>query len=366
MKNVQQALLSLLKAGLWKGEIGDKSQFPLTPVEWERLFLLARQQTVAGIVFRGIESLPDQFMPSVALLARWIIVVDDIEKSNRKMNMAIVSLVREFKKLGVIPVLQKGQGVALLYEEPLLRESGDIDFCFNSFDERRTAENHISDLGIKINRRPDGSSCYKWKGIIVEHHDTMLDFKNSSICNLLNERKKQKAVELLRITEDCIFADVYVPCPEMNIVMLNFHLLKHVMGHGVGLRQFCDLARAYHSLSERLDRQLLADAYKSAGLGRWNRLLHSVLAREIGMDTSVSGLVGIDVSDCDGRLMDIVWAGGNFGQHRTGKGVQGNIGRKLSTFTALLSNMAFGLKYAPAEYFEYVSSLVAGQFGRKN
>lgn len=366
MKKVQQALLSLLKAGLWDREIDDKSQFPLSAVEWERLFLLARQQTVAGIVFRGIESLPDHFMPSVVLLAKWMIVVDDIEKNNRKMNKAIVSLVREFSKLEVIPVLQKGQGVALLYEEPLLRESGDIDFCFNSFDERRKVENHIADLGIKINRRPDGSSCYKWKGIVVEHHDAMLDFKNRSICKLLEERKKQKVYELVRITEDCIFADVYVPCPEMNILMLNFHILKHVMGHGVGLRQLCDLARAYHSHAERIDWKLLSDACKSAGIGRWNRLLHSVLTREIGMDMSLLDFAGLDVSDCDCKLMDVVWSGGNFGQHRTGKEIQGKAGRKLLTFAALFSNLAFGLKYAPAEYIEYVSSLVAGQFGRKN
>lgn len=61
MKKVQKALLVLLRAGLWESKIEDLSCFPLSAGEWKNLYLLSRQQTVTGIVFQGIQYLPEHF-----------------------------------------------------------------------------------------------------------------------------------------------------------------------------------------------------------------------------------------------------------------------------------------------------------------
>lgn len=359
--NVRHALLAMLRAGLWNMEIDDTGCFPLTAGEWGQLMLLARQQTVPGIVFRGIGLMPECFMPPVSELARWMVAVDDIENAGRNMNLAVISLFDEFSSVGIAPVLLKGQGVALFYEEPLFRESGDIDLYFCSEDERIRAEKLVSDRKIKIVGRPDGSSYYNFNGVIVEHHSGLLDFRNDSICRLIIREKGSGWIETVRIAEGGQAVDVCVPCPELNIVMLNFHILKHAMGHGVGLRQLCDMARAYHSLSDRIDRKLLSLVFKKAGIAGWNRLLHSSLVWNLGMDIGLLDGLGIACSSADNKLMDIVWSGGNFGQHRSGAMSGDYVFRKLSTFLALFGKMAFGLKYAPCEYAELVSSLVRGQ-----
>lgn len=61
MKKVQKALLVLLRAGLWESKIEDLSCFPMSAGEWKNLYLLSRQQTVTGIVFQGIQHLPEHF-----------------------------------------------------------------------------------------------------------------------------------------------------------------------------------------------------------------------------------------------------------------------------------------------------------------
>lgn len=61
MKKVQKALLVLLRAGLWESRIEDLSCFPMSAGEWKNLYLLSRQQTVTGIVFQGIQHLPEHF-----------------------------------------------------------------------------------------------------------------------------------------------------------------------------------------------------------------------------------------------------------------------------------------------------------------
>ena len=88
MKKVQKALLVLLRAGLWESKIEDLSCFPLSAGEWKNLYLLSRQQTVTGIVFQGIQHLPEHFLPAEELLVRWMAETDAIERKNMQMNKA--------------------------------------------------------------------------------------------------------------------------------------------------------------------------------------------------------------------------------------------------------------------------------------
>jgi hypothetical protein len=117
--------------------------------EWKNLYLLSRQQTVTGIVFQGIQHLPEHFLPAEELLVRWMAETDAIERKNIQMNKALELLVQWFTESGVQPVLQKGQGIASLYENPLLRECGDIDFYFDSRQMFEKAFSLIRQCGLR-------------------------------------------------------------------------------------------------------------------------------------------------------------------------------------------------------------------------
>ena len=123
----RKALLALLRAGLWEREPEDLSCFPLSDKSWENVFRQARRQTVTGLTFVGLQHLADHLLPPETLLLRWAAETDAIERRNKKMNSAIEELYTMFRKRGLNPILQKGQGVARFYGNPLLRECGDID-----------------------------------------------------------------------------------------------------------------------------------------------------------------------------------------------------------------------------------------------
>ena len=126
-----EALLLLLRAGLWEKELEDLSIFPLSADDWTEIFRMARRQTVTGIVYRGLCRLPDSFLPPESVLLPWVATVERIERSNHRMNTVLLGLYRRCYSVGVEPVLQKGQGVALFYEQPWVRECGDIDLYFS-------------------------------------------------------------------------------------------------------------------------------------------------------------------------------------------------------------------------------------------
>ena len=116
-----KALFSLLRAGLWEREPDDLSPFPLTDAQWWEVYRMSVRQTVAGIVFRGLHHLPEEYLPADALMIHWVAKADRIERKNRRMDAALRLLLQRMGREGLHPLLLKGQGVAALYEHPLLR-----------------------------------------------------------------------------------------------------------------------------------------------------------------------------------------------------------------------------------------------------
>lgn len=274
-RKIRAALLAILRSGLWERTIDDPACFPLSDDEWERLFRQARRQTVTGIVFRGMQYLPDTMLPTDSLLIRWTARVDAIERRNLEMNRALSKLCGEFRARGIDPVLQKGQGVACLYESPLLRECGDIDLCFRNPEEAKRAEQLIRQNGIRIRKMPDRSIFYLWHGLEVEHHVRLLDLHNPFLQHEADELARTKGCIHMRLAQGS--EPMTVPSPFLNLLLLDLHILKHTLGRGIGLRQLCDMARACYRLHREVDPEEMKNRCRSWGLARWNPLLHAFL-----------------------------------------------------------------------------------------
>lgn len=341
MERVRDAFLVLLRAGLWGKFPENRGLFPLDEEEWERVFAMSRRQSVSGIVFDGICLLPETLQPSPAVFAKWIVIADAIEEFSGRMNAALKDLTGLFVSEGLRPVLQKGQGVAALYPEPSHRECGDIDFYFPERQPlrqvprpgkesplpvadpakvtRETMDDKAVELvrrhGVTVTRMPDGSQTYEWHGIDVEHHSAIIDLRSPAAIRLSGELDETREFVPTDIADG-----LRVPSPALNALMLNSHILKHALGRGIGLRQMCDLAMAYHRISEegKIDEyggRILA-FYRRVGIVKWSRLLHSFLVGVIGLPEAE--LPYSEKIVPYGALWRIVEEGGNFGQHRGG------------------------------------------------
>ena len=353
-----KALFSLLRAGLWEREPDDLSPFPLTDAQWWEVYRMSVRQTVAGIVFRGLHHLPEEYLPADALMIHWVAKADRIERKNRRMDAALRLLLQRMGREGLHPLLLKGQGIAALYEHPLLRECGDIDLCFPSEKEEREAAELVRRAGCRTERRPDGSVCYSWQGVEVEHHTRLFDLYNPLLGGYLSALVVKHGFTDIR-TEDG--ASLPVPSPLPNLLSLNAHLLKHIMGHGVGLRQFCDMARAYHALRGSYSPGELEAVYRRTGLLRWSAQLHTFLTEHLGLPRDVLPYAGTDARTSP-RLLHIVLEGGNFGQYGKTRAKASRAGweRKLHTFLSFWRHRDFSGAYARGEAFWTSIKLITG------
>ena len=382
MDRTLHALFALLRAGLWgRGDEAVASAFPLTAQEWERVYEMACQQTVAGIAFRGLDWLPDGAEPPMGLMAKWMARVDRIERGNEAMNKAVARLYGHFSAHGVEVVLQKGQGIAMMYPDPLLRESGDIDLYFPGHDGTSDPLDGIA--GAVRERHPDGSWVYDVGGVIVEIHDQLVDIQRPRCRKYAEKLIAEKGFEKAALGNG---TEVNVPAPEVNLLLLSSHILKHALGVGIGLRQICDYAVARRYYEGRVNEEEMREVWRMTGLEKWQGLLEGFV--ETFLEERSFADAQDDKTDAQddkchsehypchserseesldkkktGVLLDIVLKGGNFGVYSKDRAEASRArwSRKCHTFRSFVNNMGFALRYAPGEWILTTLQLLRGQ-----
>lgn len=331
LSTVDRALLTLVKAGLWERDIDEV--LSLTVDQWDEVIKSAQRQTVLGLVARGLEHLREgSTEPSDDAYMRLAVETEKCEARNAKMKHLQEDLFVDFEAVGLHPVHLKGQSVARYYAFPELRESGDIDIYFPAEEFEKAIPG-----GAQI--ASDGSAEYMRDGVVIELHRQLLDISDPSKKELID-----------RLIDRYGFSEG-TTSPGLTLLLLSTHILKHVLGRGVGLRQICDYARVVAVLS--VDKMQLQTDFASLGMSRWISVLDSFCARYLG-----SELEDIEPDLAD-RFLEIVLEGGNFGQHSgRGEGV-------WSTFLSFFSDLGFSLRVAPGELFWTIWALAKGFVSKK-
>lgn len=352
LNKVQQAFLTLLRSGLWESPIDDLSIFPLDKEEWKNLYSISMAQTVEGIVYEGMLKLPPAFLPHKIFQLRWTVRVDQIERQNKLMAEILVQIDDIFKEEDIPFTLLKGLSLASLYEKPLLRSSGDIDLYFDSVKDFKRANALIRSKNIQVNTGALNSSIYLWKSCEVEHHTKMMDilnpFKQGYIKKLINAEKG--FYRKLKIQEKTINGISWT----LAHIQTNSHILKHYLGFGIGLRQFCDVARLYKNSISEIDKLKLQAHYKKLGILDWMYMVNNLLIQYLGLSKNFLPFENHPEQDAKWLLNDVLVAG-NFGFHDT-RYVQhsDNLKENRQRNNALervVPHLLNAKKYAPAEAF---------------
>lgn len=307
--NIQAALFSLLRSGLWGRTDFDPSVSSLTDDAWKRVFTEAMRQTVTGLVFEGICRLPDDCMPREELLAKWTAAIERIERNNKRMNDTLVTVCRALNKENLSPVLLKGQGIARLYNTPLLRECGDIDLHFPDVTEWEKAA-YIIGKGFRIEKAHDGSAVCNCNGVIIEIHKTMFDMQSSLHGKILRLMEQREGFQLTPLF-DKQGIKILTPSSVSNLILLSLHILRHALCFGIGLRQLCDYAVTYNYVANHDSAALnrVNDMMKSLGLRKWHLMLESFIDNYL--DVRIDTVANINCNP----LMAVISHGGNFGFH---------------------------------------------------
>ncbi len=199
--------------------------------------------------------------PPLDLLCQWIEDAERIKQQNLKVNQRCVEITRMFAEAGFKVCILKGQGNARMYPTPLARTAGDIDAWVSGL---------TDNTDDSLRERVDGFVHSKFpeiKGgrmhiefpvlddVIVEVHYIPRYMYAPKRDRRLQAFFREKAEEQFsnQVSLEGTEGTCAVPTAEFNLVQQLSHMMSHVMGEGIGLRQFIDY---YYVLQQFRDESL--------------------------------------------------------------------------------------------------------------
>lgn len=295
--------------------LGRRERLSSTPTEreWTELFEMSQKQAVAGVAFEGVERLQPQIPRE--LLLQWFAISEQIKKRNILMNQRAVEVTRIFADAGFRSCILKGQGNNLLYPNPYVRNSGDIDiwidakrkditkFVKSKCPEAEDGERHIhfpvfKDVEVEVHYVPCSSNVPKYNKQLQLFFQTHAEEQFS-----------------YKVTLPDTEGNVSVPTSEFNMIHQLSHVMSHFFTEGVGLRHFVDyyyVLRKYKVGSGEFRDHIVA-TLKDTGMLRFAQGVMWVEKECLGLEEQ---FLIVEPEENIGQLIfQEMLAGGNFGRH---------------------------------------------------
>ena len=309
--NNHKAFIALVRAGLWNQTV-ELKQFGRP--NYDAILQLAEEQSVVGLVTSGLELVQDVKVPQEVLL-QFIGSTLQVEQRNKELNVFIPKLFGKLQSEGVKSVMVKGQGVALCYEKPLWRASGDVDLLLD-------AENYEIAKKVLIPIAYDIEAEETWKkhqamkimGADVELHGMMPFGLSKRADEVVDEVIAKVLIEHESLELD---ESVRIPKADEHVFLVFTHYLRHFFIEGVGLRQICDWCRMLWVYRESLNHGLLESRIRKAGLVTEWQAFAALAVNYLGMPKEAMPLLGENekFKKKAEKVLNRVLKSGNFGHN---------------------------------------------------
>ena len=326
-----------MRDALWRND-SDIQLKELSDDEIAQVLSIAEKQAVSGLI---IDSL---FRHDVRMPQQWVFetigLLEQIKQQSRAINLGAVKLNELMSDDGIGYVIVKGQTVASKYPDPLIRQSGDIDYYCDAknFPLSQTAIKKY--LGTEPKRDvSDRHVHFNYQEVTYEGH--------FSLTSMYNKKRDQYWQWLLDNDNGTIVDiagnQIKTLSPTLHTLYIFIHLYCHLLALGVGLRQFCDLAVMLHYCKMQIDMKALKIQLGELGLERAYKACGAILIDRLG---SSQEDLGYRLTDSDrkygDKILDIVMYRGNMGHYNKRNGFSGwkhkmeALGIKVSHFVKLM------------------------------
>ena len=304
----QQAFFTLVRAGLWEQEV---QLAPYGEIDFAEVLRLSEEQSVVGLVAAGIEHIVDR-KPQKKDVLQFIGRTVQLEQRNQAMNYFIGVMVEKMREAGIYTVLVKGQGVGQCYERPLWRSCGDVDLFFDAENYER-AKGFLSPLAVEVEpeekrKKHLAMAIEPW---VVELHGLM----PTEISERINAGVERVQSDVFAGGGVRVWnndgADVPLPSPDNDVIIVFTHFLQHFFVGGVGLRQICDWCRLLWTYRECIDRDLLLRRLREMGIVSEWKAFGAFAVEYLGLPFTVYRLllleddVNLNLNDYDNENVNL-------------------------------------------------------------
>lgn len=282
-------------------------------IDWHVFYEFSQKQAVLGVVLQEMDRYGEDLKKSfpLELLLQWIGDSEYIRQQNKIAYQRSAEITEFFAQKGFKTCILKGQGNALMYDNPYSRSSGDIDIWI---DGTREEINEI----VKQSSEPVFEQSHHidfpiYDDIEVEaHYVPAILLKTSDNRKFQKWCQEQKATQMSnKVTLPDGSGEINVPTPEFNVVFQMVHMLEHFLTEGIGLRHFIDYYYALKKYNEDSNSSNVQDLFREFGLLRFARGVMWVEKQCLELDEKY---LIVEPDENTGKvILDEMLEGGNFG-----------------------------------------------------
>ena len=313
--NNKEAFFELLRGGLWEQNV-ELRKYETT--DWAEIMRLAEAQSVVGLVAAGFEHVKDVKIPQEWAL-QFIGQTLQIEQRNKAMNVFIAELIEKLRRADVYTLLVKGQGIAQCYERSLWRASGDVDLLLDTknYEKAKTflsplADSDEPEVKYRLHK------AYHIGGFEVELHGNMRGrFLKRVDCVVDDVQVEMFEHKRFRNWQNGD-SNIMLPAADEDIIFVFAHILQHFFIEGIGLRQFCDLARLIWTYRNTIDVGILEKRLSKMEMMTEWKTIGALLVDYLGMPANTMPLYSDSPKwrkKADG-MVEFIMETGNFGHNR--------------------------------------------------
>ena len=317
MTKVTRYFIELMQVALGRTE--RLSGMP-TEKQWYGLLQMSIDHSMQGIVFAGIQRLPQEQLPPLRVKMLFHGQSEAIKLRNETMNEQCEVVTEYFRKAGFRTAIMKGQGNARLYGDLSdARSCGDIDLWVeggfdkvNDFVQRTCPTKEVNELEIQYEAFP---------GFVVEVH-----YRPFIIRNFIYNARLQRFFD--KEAEACFGQNEPINWVTMrfNIIHQLAHIRLHLFTEGIGMRQLMDYY--FVLLNSKEDREEMMKIVRSLGMESFASALMWIMCNIFRLDDDK---LLCKPNEKDGKfLFDEIIKSGNFGrndyaQKKRQKGLTGHL-----------------------------------------
>lgn len=296
MGEPQQCFFELLQVAL--GVRGCLSERP-SPRVWQRVYDMARKQSLLGICFVGVQRITDSDAEDYcgmneSQFLTWMGMAANVQERAEKVHEQCIRVQQMLSRDGLASCVLKGHGVASCYGDmAMLRQDGDIDVWVDAPKEvtvkwaqehggvRREAGEVSGAVGpVEVGGErhcTDGAQVPGWEESeagelhvaceLFPDTDVELHFTPSVASGRKHNKVLQEWFETHR--QECMghkVGQITAPAPEFNLVYLMQHMFRHYLYEGVGLRHVMDYYMTLRAVQGRAGAGVDASSEVSAGV----------------------------------------------------------------------------------------------------
>jgi ribosomal protein L23 len=239
MDKTIQELLDVLKITYFNRDID------FTVSDSKKLYITAKENGLSGTIYPTIkDKISDEIILSKFKKEFYLYVSEDTKKTEVK-NM--ISKLFNLKKIEHIYL--KGMRLKDLYPKTYMRSMGDIDFLVRESDFDKARESLI-ELGLRDDSKGPVHDVFFFGDMEIELHKRLRSKSKypefEVLDNVWNYAVRHKEYEFHVVNE-------------FELIYLLFHLKKHLLYTGVGLRNIIDIGIYLNHFKDHIDFEQLYD-----------------------------------------------------------------------------------------------------------